>query len=125
MSAILDIDRVKDLIKVKDLSYSDLAEQISVDRSTISSWFSGRTNPTPENLEKLAKSLDIEMEELITHEHQGVVVKSPNNQINVNHRHFTFNIHANNFILPADAEEMLKIIEQLTKSEKSSEELEE
>lgn len=44
--------------KIKNLTQSQLAEQIGVDQSIISRWEQGNANPSPENLAKLHEILD-------------------------------------------------------------------
>ncbi len=49
----------------KQLSFSEVAKKSSIDISNISRYAKGKTKPTPRNIGKLAKALNINISELI------------------------------------------------------------
>ncbi len=105
MTTRLNLGRVKNLFKQKDISYSAAADRIGVDRSTVSQWLSGKQRPTMEHLSALAEILNVEPEE-ITLDHPSAV--SQVNQPSVTNVtvHYVDSI---NLILPeGDVFEVLK-----------------
>ena len=61
--------RIKELRKFKKLSQSDLAELINVEVVTISRFENGTRFPKKENLQNLAKALNVEMKDLFDFNH--------------------------------------------------------
>lgn len=53
-------DRLKQAMELRELKQADLVENYGFDKGQLSSWLSGRYEPRPENLEKLAKALDVD-----------------------------------------------------------------
>ena len=58
-------ENLKELRVTKNLSQSELADMVSVDKSYISNIENGKTNPTTLTLEKIATALKIEISELL------------------------------------------------------------
>ena len=56
--------KIKELRKEKCLSQCELAELLSVQRSTVAKWETGRTFPRTEQLPKLARALNCTIDEL-------------------------------------------------------------
>lgn len=56
---------IKRIREEKALSQSDLAEILSVDRSTIAKWETGASAPRVETLRKLANYFDCSIDELL------------------------------------------------------------
>lgn len=61
--------RIRELRKGKKLTQEQFAELISMEPSNISKMECGLHFPQPEKLEKLAKILDVEVQELFNFEH--------------------------------------------------------
>ena len=57
-------NRLRDLIFKKGWNQSDLARKAKMGRDSISTYIRGRSVPTPQNLERLSKALDISSEKL-------------------------------------------------------------
>lgn len=55
----------------------EFAEEIGIDRSTLSYWMNGKRMPNPENLQKLADELDLDVDELIKMNSASISVESP------------------------------------------------
>ncbi len=55
---------LKEIITKKGIKQKWLAQQIGVSEVTISNWVKGIYQPTDENIEKIAKVLNIEKEKL-------------------------------------------------------------
>ena len=60
--------KIKELRKKKCLSQCELAELLSVQRSTVAKWETGRTFPRTEQLPKLARALNCTIDELLREE---------------------------------------------------------
>ena len=58
-------NKIKHLLLEQGLSQSDLAKKIGVHRQVLTNWLSGTRNPKIENLEKIAKALNISVEDLL------------------------------------------------------------
>ena len=54
--------RLKELRFEKGLTQKELAEQIGIKRNTYSDWENGKTEPSFENLVKLADLLDVSLD---------------------------------------------------------------
>lgn len=61
--------RVKELRKSRGLTQEKIAELINIEPPNISKMESGTHFPLPENIEKLAKALDVEVKDLFDFEH--------------------------------------------------------
>lgn len=55
---------IKHLREQEQLSQKDLAEALSLSRSTVANWECGNTNPSPESLADLADYFGCEVEDL-------------------------------------------------------------
>ena len=55
---------LKELMGIKDISSVSLAEKLGVSKATISYWINGKVFPDPENLQKIANALGIEVWQL-------------------------------------------------------------
>lgn len=56
--------RVFDLMHEKGWNQSDLAKRADMGRDSVSTYVRGKSVPSPQNLEKLAKALNVKAEEL-------------------------------------------------------------
>lgn len=54
--------RLREVRKSKKLTQKELAEQIGIKRNTYSDWENGKTEPSFENLVKLADLLDVSLD---------------------------------------------------------------
>ena len=54
-----DPAKLREKMKLHEVSASDLAKALDVDRSTVSRWLSGDMSPTDDNLEALARALGL------------------------------------------------------------------
>lgn len=61
--------RIKELRIAKNLKQCDMADLLDMERSNLTRIESGKQRPSDENLEKIAKILDIELYELFDNEH--------------------------------------------------------
>ncbi len=62
---ILFIPQLKHFIKRDNISQNQLAKEIGVESSTVSKWITGRSEPTIENLWRLADYFEISVDTLI------------------------------------------------------------
>lgn len=62
--------RIKELRNVKNLKQAQLAELIGIETTSICKIENGSHFPKEDNLEKIAKALDVEIEDLFTFKHQ-------------------------------------------------------
>lgn len=60
-----DINRIKVVLAEKKRSNKWLAEQLKKDPCTISKWCTNTSQPSPENLLKIAELLDVNYTELV------------------------------------------------------------
>lgn len=58
-------NKIKHLLLEQGLSQSDLANKIGVHRQVLTNWLNGTRNPKIENLKKIAKALNISVEDLL------------------------------------------------------------
>ena len=68
MSSVMEIkisENLKMLMKEQDLKQQALAEEIGISQSAISSWLSGKKEPSIESLWKLADFFDVSIDELV------------------------------------------------------------
>ena len=68
MSSVMEIKiskNLKMLMKEQDLKQQALAEEIGISQSAISSWLSGKKEPSIESLWKLADFFDVSIDELV------------------------------------------------------------
>lgn len=62
--------RIKELRKNKNLNQAQLAEIVGVETTSICKMESGNHFPKEDNLEKIAKALDVEIKDLFAFKHQ-------------------------------------------------------
>ena len=62
--------RVQELRKFQNIKQEQLAELIGIAPRSLSNIETGRTFPSPENLEKIAKVLGVKIKDLFDFEHQ-------------------------------------------------------
>ena len=62
--------RVQELRKLQNIKQEQLAELIGIAPRNLSNIETGRTFPSPENLEKIAKVLGVKIKDLFDFEHQ-------------------------------------------------------
>lgn len=53
-------------MREKGVIQQDVADTLGVTKGTVSSWFSGRYQPAPQQLERIAKMLEISLAELLS-----------------------------------------------------------
>jgi len=63
-----DINRIKVVLAEKKRTNKWLAEQLGKDSATVSKWCTNSCQPTLETLMKIAKLLDVEINDLISFE---------------------------------------------------------
>lgn len=66
-------NNIFELRKKKGLSQEELSEKIGVTRQTISNWELNETQPNPEQLKLLSKSLNVSVDELINNDIKTVL----------------------------------------------------
>ena len=66
-----DINRIKVVLADKKRTNKWLAEQLGKDPATVSKWCTNSCQPTLETLLKIAKLLDVEMNDLVRFKEQG------------------------------------------------------
>lgn len=67
----LNINKMKDLLKIKGYTYDDLAEKTNMSKSTISKIFGGfNTNPTLKFLREIAQVLDCSIDDFFDWEQE-------------------------------------------------------
>ena len=62
--------RIQELRKVRGIKQETLAEMISIAPRNLSNIETGRCFPSPDNIEKIAKVLEVKIKELFDFEHQ-------------------------------------------------------
>ena len=62
---VKDLNRLKVVLADKKRTNKWLAEQIGVDPATVSKWCTNSAQPNLENLMEIAKSLEVNIEELL------------------------------------------------------------
>ncbi|MBQ3019113.1 MAG: helix-turn-helix transcriptional regulator [Clostridia bacterium] len=55
----------RDLLKERDINGSQLARKLGVDRALVSCWVTGKTRPTLDMIPKIAKELNLTVEEVL------------------------------------------------------------
>lgn len=55
-------ERLKQIRKEKDISAPDLAEKLEIDKSTVSRYETGKTEPNLQNLIKFAQYFDVSID---------------------------------------------------------------
>lgn len=60
------IDRIFKLLDSKNIKYIELAKELNISKSVVSSWKSRNTNPPAEMIEKIANFLNVSIIYLIT-----------------------------------------------------------
>ena len=76
-------ERLKELRKNKGLKQQEIAELLGVKRNTYSDWENGKTEPSFENLIKLADLLEVTLDWLFGREQMKVKKRSPALQMNI------------------------------------------
>lgn len=61
----LDTKKLQMLMAKKQINIGELAEKSNLSSASISSFFSGRRNPSVKSIGKLAHGLEVEVEELL------------------------------------------------------------
>jgi len=117
----IDVMRFRKLLESNDLNYTNLADKIGVDRSTVSGWANGKQKPSTENLSALEEALGIDRSEFTIDELGGAVHVSPSpdnsvdnsvdndNSITVNHI-TVHNIDSLYLIVPDDQSNIADIL---------------
>ncbi len=57
-------NKIKRLLKLKNISQKELAEELKVTPNTITNWIKGKSNPSIENIRKMATFFNISVEEI-------------------------------------------------------------
>lgn len=71
--------KILELRKKNGLSQEELGEKVDVTRQTISNWELGETQPNPEQLKLLSKSLKVSIDELLDNDIKDIVVEKVSN----------------------------------------------
>lgn len=71
----MDIERLKRARTVKQLSQSQIAQLLDIDRTTYAKWEQGINNPTLARLEKLAEILEVTPNYLMGQEDDAIPLK--------------------------------------------------
>ena len=74
--------RIKELLKEKGITISDLADKIGTTQTSLSRALGEHGNPTYETLNKISKSLNVDMSELF--KSKGIIITCPNCGKNIN-----------------------------------------
>ena len=74
--------RIKELLKEKGITISNLAEQIGTTQTSLSRALGDNGNPTYETLNKIANVLNVEMSELF--KSNGLSITCPHCEKNIN-----------------------------------------
>lgn len=61
----LDVKKMQLIMAKRQLGIYELAKKASLSAASITSFFTGRRNPSPKSLGKLAHGLEVEVEELL------------------------------------------------------------
>ena len=62
---------IKELREKAGVSQQELSEKLSVDRSAVAKWETGKANPTADKLPEIAKALNCKIEDLFGNERKG------------------------------------------------------
>ena len=68
-------ENIYEFRKKSGLSQEQLGEKVNVTRQTISNWELGETQPNPEQLKLLSKTLNVSVDELIDNDLENVILK--------------------------------------------------
>ena len=68
-------ENILDYRKKSGLSQEQLGEKVNVTRQTISNWELNETQPNPEQLKILSKTLNVSVDELIDNDIENVILK--------------------------------------------------
>ena len=71
-------NNILELRKKKGLSQEELSEKVGVTRQTISNWELNETQPNPEQLKLLSKTLNVSVDELIDNDIKNVLIEKAN-----------------------------------------------
>ena len=74
--------RIKELLKEKGITISDLADKIGTTQTSLSRALGENGNPTYETLNKISKALNVDMSELF--KSKGIIITCPNCGKNIN-----------------------------------------
>lgn len=66
--------RLREILKEKDITVGQLSELSGISQSNISNYMSGKISPTLDTLNRLAKSLNIELTELFKKEEDIILM---------------------------------------------------
>ena len=75
---MVQILRLKELLKERGMSVSEMADALNVHSQTVSNYNTGRSFPKPADLVKMAQVLDVDIRELLvsTKEKQAALIES-------------------------------------------------
>lgn len=71
-------DRILELRKKNGLSQEQLGEKVDVTRQTISNWELGETQPNPDQLKLLSKTLNVSIDELLGNNIDNIILSKVN-----------------------------------------------
>lgn len=95
---VLNSSKIRELMKLEEISQKELAERIGVSPSTLSEWLTGKSFPTPMHLGKLAEALDADQDIL----HAEMPIVTTNAAQRTFHVYYVFHVHdggvVNNYI---------------------------
>ena len=76
-------DRILELRKKNGLSQEQLGEKVDVTRQTISNWELGETQPNPDQLKLLSKTLNVSIDELLGNNIDNIILS----KVNITEKH--------------------------------------
>jgi transcriptional regulator with XRE-family HTH domain len=87
-------EKIKNLLYAKRITQTALAKKIGVHKQVLANWVNGNRNPKKENLEKIAKALEVSPQELIFGgqknfiENRGIIGDNNSNNFNADLKDF-------------------------------------
>lgn len=87
-------EKIKNLLYAKRITQTALAKKIGVHKQVLANWLNGNRNPKKENLEKIAKALEVSPQELIFGdqknfiENRGIIGDNNSNNFNADLKDF-------------------------------------
>ncbi|MCH5272733.1 MAG: helix-turn-helix transcriptional regulator [Lachnospiraceae bacterium] len=60
------IERIKEIMNERGIKQTELAKSLGIGKTTINAWFNNNSDPKIEQLEQIAKRLEVSIEYLVT-----------------------------------------------------------
>ena len=92
MNRRFNVSLAKAKLAELNITQEELAKRAGVDATTVSHWLNGKRQPLAESYQRLAKALNVDVEELSTDDNCSVLVTSPHNIIIVNNSNYYIQI---------------------------------